>query len=186
MTRPPSAPVRRTVAAAAALAVAGTLALAAPTTATATDRAAAVTPVEVITANPSGAQKCLDVTAQGTADGTRVQQWTCNGGTNQQWYWTDAGELVGVASGKCLDIPAGSKDEGVQAIVWTCHGGANQKWTQTLVHHAGVYNLTNVNSGLNLDVRGGDPTDGTPVVQSRPQPSLSQWWFYGTVPTVRG
>ncbi|MFC5661456.1 RICIN domain-containing protein [Kitasatospora misakiensis] len=182
MTRPPSAPARRLGAAAAALAVAGTLSLAAPATA----RTTAATPVEVITANPSGTQKCLDVTTQSTENGARVQQWTCNGGANQQWYWTDAGELVGVASGKCLDIPAGSTDEGVQAIIWTCNGGANQKWTQTLVHHAGVYTLTNANSGLNLDVRGGDPTDGTPVVQSSPQPSLSQWWFYGTVPTARG
>jgi hypothetical protein len=28
---------------------------------------------------------CLDVNDQGTANGTRVQLWTCNGGDNQRW-----------------------------------------------------------------------------------------------------
>jgi hypothetical protein len=28
---------------------------------------------------------CLDVTGQGTADGTAVEIWTCNGGSNQKW-----------------------------------------------------------------------------------------------------
>ncbi len=30
--------------------------------------------------------RCLDVTAFGAADGTPIQQWTCTGGTNQEWY----------------------------------------------------------------------------------------------------
>jgi surface antigen len=30
--------------------------------------------------------KCLDITGFGTADGTPIQQWTCTGGTNQEWY----------------------------------------------------------------------------------------------------
>ena len=34
-----------------------------------------------------GAQSglCLDVTAKGTTDGTLVELWTCNSGTDQQW-----------------------------------------------------------------------------------------------------
>jgi hypothetical protein len=28
---------------------------------------------------------CLDVTGAGTADGTPIELWTCNGGSNQQW-----------------------------------------------------------------------------------------------------
>ena len=30
--------------------------------------------------------KCLDVTGRSTANGAVVQQWTCNGGTNQEWF----------------------------------------------------------------------------------------------------
>jgi hypothetical protein len=29
--------------------------------------------------------RCLDVTGQGTANGTLVEIWTCNSGTNQKW-----------------------------------------------------------------------------------------------------
>ncbi|MER6398167.1 RICIN domain-containing protein [Kitasatospora sp. NPDC001603] len=32
--------------------------------------------------------KCLDVTNQSTADGTSLEQWTCNTGDNQQWQRT--------------------------------------------------------------------------------------------------
>lgn len=28
---------------------------------------------------------CLDVTGAATANGTPVELWTCNGGSNQQW-----------------------------------------------------------------------------------------------------
>jgi len=31
---------------------------------------------------------CLDVTGAATANGTKVELWTCNGGTNQQWTRT--------------------------------------------------------------------------------------------------
>jgi hypothetical protein len=32
-----------------------------------------------------GANKCLDVTGNGTANGTKVEIWDCNGGANQKW-----------------------------------------------------------------------------------------------------
>jgi hypothetical protein len=34
-----------------------------------------------------GAQSrlCLDANGQATANGTKVQLWTCNGGANQKW-----------------------------------------------------------------------------------------------------
>ncbi|MEU5395434.1 RICIN domain-containing protein, partial [Streptomyces tibetensis] len=28
---------------------------------------------------------CLDANAAGTANGTKITLWSCNGGTNQQW-----------------------------------------------------------------------------------------------------
>jgi hypothetical protein len=28
---------------------------------------------------------CLDANGQATANGTKVQLWTCNGGANQKW-----------------------------------------------------------------------------------------------------
>ncbi len=32
-----------------------------------------------------GANKCLDVSGYGTANGSKVHIWSCHGGTNQQW-----------------------------------------------------------------------------------------------------
>ncbi|WP_327049406.1 RICIN domain-containing protein [Microbispora sp. NBC_01189] len=32
-----------------------------------------------------GANKCLDVSGNGTGNGTKVQIWSCTGGTNQRW-----------------------------------------------------------------------------------------------------
>jgi glucosylceramidase len=31
------------------------------------------------------ASKCLDVTGNNSADGTRLQIWTCTGAANQKW-----------------------------------------------------------------------------------------------------
>jgi len=68
----------------------------------------------------------MDVTGQATTDGTLVELWDCNGGTNQQWTATN-GELVSAQSGKCLDDPASTTTNGTQLEIWTCNGGANQK-----------------------------------------------------------
>jgi hypothetical protein len=42
-------------------------------------------PYEAFMARHSG--KCLDVTGNSTANGARIQQWSCHWGGNQQWYW---------------------------------------------------------------------------------------------------
>jgi O-glycosyl hydrolase len=72
--------------------------------------------------------KCLDVTGKGTADGVKVELWTCNGGTNQQWSPGANTSLVGTGSGKCLDDPGSSTVDGTQQEIWTCNGGTNQVW----------------------------------------------------------
>lgn len=35
--------------------------------------------------------KCVDVSGAGTANGTRIQMWTCNGTAAQQFYWDVSG-----------------------------------------------------------------------------------------------
>ena len=75
--------------------------------------------------------KCLDVTGKATADGTKVELWTCNGGTNQQWTAGANSSLVGTGSAKCLDDPGNSTTNGTQQQIWTCNGGANQRWSRT-------------------------------------------------------
>ena len=65
--------------------------------------------------------------ANGTANGTLVNLWTCNGAANQQWNVSN-GTLVNPQSGRCLDIPALNTANGTQLDIWDCDNGSNQKW----------------------------------------------------------
>ncbi|MGW2238671.1 ricin-type beta-trefoil lectin domain protein, partial [Streptomyces sp. NPDC001759] len=71
--------------------------------------------------------KCLDATGRGTANGTRIGIWDCNGGSNQQWQ-SYGGGYRNPASGRCLDDPESSTADGTQLVLWDCNGGANQQW----------------------------------------------------------
>jgi hypothetical protein len=71
--------------------------------------------------------ECMDITDASGSNGTPIEEWTCDGGGNQQWLAVN-GELVNPASGKCLDDPAFNITPGTQLDLWTCNGGANQQW----------------------------------------------------------
>ncbi|MZE74006.1 RICIN domain-containing protein, partial [Streptomyces sp. SID5789] len=73
--------------------------------------------------------KCLDVNAGGTADGTVVQLWDCNGSAAQRWVVTGARDIVNPQADKCLDVSGNNSANGTRLQIWTCSGGANQKWT---------------------------------------------------------
>jgi hypothetical protein len=73
--------------------------------------------------------KCLDVNGGATADGTKVQLWSCNGGNAQRWAAQSDGSLRNTPSGKCLDVSGNNSADGTVVHLWTCNGGANQKWT---------------------------------------------------------
>ena len=71
--------------------------------------------------------KCLDVEAGNTADGTPVNIFHCHGGFDQQWI-VERGEIVGIGE-KCLDVPSGNTTDGTPVQLFTCNGGANQQWS---------------------------------------------------------
>ncbi|HET7016239.1 MAG TPA: ricin-type beta-trefoil lectin domain protein [Streptosporangiaceae bacterium] len=74
--------------------------------------------------------RCLDVAGAGTADGTEVQVWDCNGTVAQQWQWN--GTLVNPHSGKCLDTPGDAGAGGPSLVIATCNGKPAQNWTLPL------------------------------------------------------
>jgi hypothetical protein len=82
-------------------------------------------PGPVIAGDTTG--KCADDNNQSSADGTKIQMWTCNGGANQQWLPVN-GMLVNPVSGRCLDDPAFNTANGTQLDIWDCNGGSNQQW----------------------------------------------------------
>ncbi|BCJ47403.1 glycosyl hydrolase [Actinoplanes ianthinogenes] len=73
------------------------------------------------------ANKCLDVNGGATADGTKIQLWTCNGSGAQTWQingqvWRNP------QSGKCLDVSGGGTANGTKVQLWTCNGSGAQNW----------------------------------------------------------
>ncbi|WP_055524948.1 ricin-type beta-trefoil lectin domain protein [Streptomyces graminilatus] len=99
--------------------------------------------------------RCVDVPGQSHTAGTQVALWDCNGGANQQWADTPAGELR-VYGSTCLDAAGGGTGPGTKVDIWDCNGGANQKWT---THADGT--ITGVQSGLCLDATGSGTANGT-------------------------
>jgi hypothetical protein len=74
--------------------------------------------------------KCLDVSGSSTSDGAAVVQFTCGGGTNQQftlrkvtYSGNDAHDyqLVARHSGKCVDVSGVSTAARAAVHQWTCN-----------------------------------------------------------------
>jgi hypothetical protein len=99
---------------------------------------------------------CVDVNGSSSADGAKVQLWTCNGGANQQWTrngntWRSLGKCMGVAGG-------GTADGGLVQLS-ACTGAGPQNWT------AGANgSLVNPQSGKCLDASGGSSANGTQLI----------------------
>ncbi|HZR42197.1 MAG TPA: arabinofuranosidase catalytic domain-containing protein [Ktedonobacteraceae bacterium] len=104
-----------------------------------------------------GSNRCLDVPGQATTNGTLLQIWDCNGGTNQQWTSLSNGELQ-VYGNKCLDVPNHATAAGTRVEIWDCNGGANQQWN---LNSDGT--VVGRESGLCLDVSGAGTANGTAV-----------------------
>jgi ricin-type beta-trefoil lectin protein len=86
---------------------------------------------------------------------TQVELWDRNGGANQQWTATSAGELR-VYGSECLDASGQGTSAGTKVDIWSCTGAANQRWN---LNADGT--ITNVQSGLCLDATGAGTGNGT-------------------------
>ena len=80
----------------------------------------------------TGSGKVLDVNGGSSTAGLQLQQWTANGGTNQQWYLKPTGDgyytIVSHDSGLVADVNGRSTSDGAQVVQWTANGGTNQQW----------------------------------------------------------
>ena len=65
--------------------------------------------------------KCTDDNDFGTANGTAIQIWDCNGQSNQQWTLEPNGTIQ--VYGKCMDISGANYSNGTLVQLWTCNGG---------------------------------------------------------------
>jgi hypothetical protein len=123
--------------------------------------------------------KCLDVNSASTADGAVVQQWSCNGGTNQQWQLQDVGggyfQVIARHSGKCLDVVSASTADGAAVKQYACNGGTNQQW-QLQDAGGGYSRVVARHSGKCLDVVNASTADGAAVKQYACNGGTNQQW----------
>jgi hypothetical protein len=70
--------------------------------------------------------RCLDIDGDGTANGTKVELYDCNGVGGQQWVPQANGSLLNPQSGRCLDDPSGNTANGTQLQIYDCNGNAAQ------------------------------------------------------------
>jgi Ricin-type beta-trefoil lectin domain/Glycosyl hydrolases family 43 len=123
--------------------------------------------------------KCADVTSGSTANNAAVIQYTCGGGTNQQWRLQNLNngyyQVVARHSEKCLDVTGASTTAGAAIIQYTCGTGTNQQW-QLSGAGSGYYLLVSRNSGLCLDVNGASTADHATLLQYTCSSATNQQW----------
>jgi hypothetical protein len=72
--------------------------------------------------------RCLDIDRDGTAVGTKVEPWDCDGVGGQVWQQQSNGSLLNPQSGLCLDDPNDNTADGTQLQIYTCNGTAAQQF----------------------------------------------------------
>ncbi|MEU4679327.1 glycosyl hydrolase family 18 protein [Micromonospora sp. NPDC023737] len=98
--------------------------------------------------------KCVDVAAAGTANGTPIQLYTCNGTNAQRWTVGSDGTLR--ALGKCADVTSAGTANGTKIQLWDCNGTGAQVWQ---AQSNGT--LRNPASNKCLDATDNSSADGT-------------------------
>jgi hypothetical protein len=110
--------------------------------------------------------KCLDVNGAGTANGTKIQEWTCNGSAAQTFHKVAVAngnfQIVNDNSNKCVDITAAGTADGTKAQLYDCNGTGAQAFSIVDVG-SGNSKLVNPNSGKCLDISASGTADGTQV-----------------------
>jgi hypothetical protein len=124
---------------------------------------------------------CLDVAGAATTNGAQIDQWTCNGQSNQNWTLTSLGnsdyELQAQNSGLVLDVAASSTADGAKVDQWQWNGGNNQRWFFTSAGN-GYYTVHPVHSSKCLDVAGQSTTAGAKVDQWTCNGGSNQLWRF--------
>ena len=124
--------------------------------------------------------RCLDVAGARTAPGSRVELYTCNGGGNQRWTLTSAGELKVYDSTRCLEVGGNSRKPGSIVQIYTCNGGPNQHWRV-----GSDRSIVGAGSSLCLDALGGRTANGSTVSVWGCNRGANQQWTIATGPDTQ-
>lgn len=131
---------------------------------------------------PVHSGKSLDVYNRSLEVGGEIRQREYRGDDGQLWSINDSGDgyvtVTSRLSGMNLDVWGWSTESGGDIRQWTPEGGHNQQWRFQPVAvdcasgpvDGGLYRITNLGSGLSLDVAAGSTDKGA---------NLQQWGYGG-------
>jgi len=117
-----------------------------------------------------GNNKCVDNSGGSTANGNKIQQYSCAGGNfNQEWQFrpTNSGYYEVVSrngSNMVWDVSGVSTADGALVQLYTYGGGNNQQWQPVSLGN-GNYRLVARHSGKCLDIPNSSTTDGVQLTQ---------------------
>lgn len=118
----------------------------------------------------SNTSLCLESLGHTGANGTVVEVWSCNGGTNQQWTW-DSGQLRNGAStpGRCLSVNQSNSADGTALVLSDCAASANQLWAKATT-------ITGL-AGKRVDVAGSVASGSSAVLNTASSAANQSWLF---------
>ncbi|MFF4357178.1 RICIN domain-containing protein [Streptomyces sp. NPDC001604] len=131
--------------------------------------AATALPTGFATVMNAASGRCLDAKAAATANGTVVQQYSCNGTAAQRWSFTatsDGYVRINNANdtNQVADVADVSTADNAVVHLWAYGGGANQQWLP-VDEGGGAYHFVNRNSGKCLDDPAASTADSVQFVQ---------------------
>ncbi|MCO5995626.1 RICIN domain-containing protein [Actinoallomurus rhizosphaericola] len=112
---------------------------------------------------------CLDVYGNSSASGAAIDQWSCNGQSNQLFQFVPGlngyGELQAQSSGQVVGVSGGSTAQGTPDIVQQARSGAASTMWKPVAQSDGSWSFQNSGSGLCLDVYGAGSNQGQQLDQ---------------------
>ncbi|MEO3863286.1 beta-1,3-glucanase family protein [Acrocarpospora sp. B8E8] len=130
--------------------------------------------------------KCLDARSSGTANGTAIQQYTCNNSYAQQFQLQPtSGGYVRINNrnnpAQVLDVSGVSTADNALLHLWAYVGGNNQQWL-AVSEGGGYYHFTARHSGKCVDVPGASTANSVQLVQYTCNGSGAQSFRFVTQP----
>ncbi len=113
------------------------------------------------------AGRCVDSPKGATSNGTQQALWDCSGAAQQ--LITRKGNTLQLL-GNCLETTPNAT-AGARVQLWFCNGGTHQQWT---LNDNGT--ISNVRTGLCLDVDNNGTVNGTPVIVWTCHGEANQRW----------
>jgi len=125
---------------------------------------------------------CLDVPNSSTANGTQLQQYSCNGSGAQQydvWYVGNSRyEVRNVTSGRCIDLYSAWTINGTAVQQYDCNQTNAQRWFISGIGDGSVQFKSVIDSSKVWDVSNVSTTPGAAVwLWSNGQGANQRWWL---------